>query len=157
VRRRRRGHAGDGTITVTAWSPQQAGGAGLPGMPAMARAYARYVKAHGGVDGRRLRVLTCDVHEDSEGTARCVSRAVAAGAVAVVGAPTAGSATRPRRRRHPTGPAARPGHRSGAPHRRAHPANTKVTCQRVRDGRLAAVHRGFVDVARTLGGVADDG
>lgn len=67
------------------WAPQQTGRTDLPGMPAMAQAYARWANAHGGIDGRRLRVLTCNVHDDYEGAAHCASRAVDEGAVAVVG------------------------------------------------------------------------
>ena len=32
----------------------------LPGMPAMAKAYARWANASGGINGHELRVLTCN-------------------------------------------------------------------------------------------------
>jgi ABC-type branched-subunit amino acid transport system substrate-binding protein len=54
-------------------------------MPAMAKAYARWVNAHGGLGGRKLNVLTCNDHNDYVGAAQCARRAVKENAVAVVG------------------------------------------------------------------------
>ncbi len=57
----------------------------MPGMPAMAQAYARWVNSQGGIDGHELRVLTCNEHNTSAGAAACARRAVHEKAVAVVG------------------------------------------------------------------------
>ncbi|MFH8405147.1 ABC transporter substrate-binding protein [Streptomyces sp. NPDC018019] len=72
-------------LTVMTWAPVDTKATNMPGMPAMAQAYARWVNAHGGIDGHRLKVLTCNDHNDSVAAARCAQRAVDAGAVAVVG------------------------------------------------------------------------
>ncbi|MEU9590346.1 ABC transporter substrate-binding protein [Streptomyces sp. NPDC048219] len=79
------GGAGDDPITVMTWAPTDTGATNKPGMPAFARAYARWVNAHGGLGGRRLNVLTCNDHNDSVAAAKCARRAVKEGAVAVVG------------------------------------------------------------------------
>ncbi|MFI7010382.1 ABC transporter substrate-binding protein [Streptomyces sp. NPDC050145] len=79
------GGSGDRTVTVMTWAPEKTDATNMPGMPAMARAYARWTNAHGGLGGRRLRVLTCNDHDDSVGAAKCARRAADAGAVAVVG------------------------------------------------------------------------
>ncbi|MEU6282338.1 ABC transporter substrate-binding protein [Streptomyces sp. NPDC047028] len=80
------GGSGDGApVTVMTWAPQGTGATNKPGMPAIALAYARWVNAHGGVAGHRLRVLTCNDHDNSVGAAACARRAVREGAVAVVG------------------------------------------------------------------------
>jgi hypothetical protein len=80
-----RAEAGDGTVTVMTWAPQGTKATNMPGMPAMARAYARWVDASGGIAGRRLRVITCNDHNDTVGAARCANLASSEGAVAVVG------------------------------------------------------------------------
>ncbi|WP_315987685.1 ABC transporter substrate-binding protein [Streptomyces sp. uw30] len=54
-------------------------------MPAFAQAYARWINAHGGIDGRKLKVLTCNDHNDSVAAAKCADRAVEENVVAVVG------------------------------------------------------------------------
>ncbi|MEU0337118.1 ABC transporter substrate-binding protein [Streptomyces sp. NPDC006193] len=77
--------SGDAPVTVMTWAPQDTDATNKPGMPAMARAYARWVNAHGGIGGRRLEVLTCNDHNDSVGAARCARRAADEGVVAVVG------------------------------------------------------------------------
>ncbi|WP_031509372.1 ABC transporter substrate-binding protein [Streptomyces megasporus] len=77
--------ADDGTVTVMTWAPQDTKATNMPGMPAMAEAYARWVNATGGINGRKLRVLTCNDHNDSVRAARCANRARTEGAVAVVG------------------------------------------------------------------------
>jgi len=77
--------ADEGTVTVMTWAPQDTKATNMPGMPAMAEAYARWVNATGGINGRRLRVLTCNDHNNSVSAARCANRARAEGAVAVVG------------------------------------------------------------------------
>ncbi|MGA5314746.1 ABC transporter substrate-binding protein [Streptomyces pseudogriseolus] len=75
----------DDTITVMTWAPENTGATNKPGMPAFAEAYGRWVNDHGGIDGRRLKVLTCNERDDAVAAARCARRAVAENAVAVVG------------------------------------------------------------------------
>ncbi|WP_406105834.1 ABC transporter substrate-binding protein [Streptomyces sp. NBC_01003] len=72
-------------ITVMTWAPEKTQATNMPGMPAMARAYARWVNAHGGIGGRDLRVITCNDNNDTVGAARCARDAVEQQAVAVVG------------------------------------------------------------------------
>ncbi|MFH0520884.1 ABC transporter substrate-binding protein [Streptomyces sp. M41] len=79
------GGSGDGPITVMTWAPQNTKATNKPGMPAFAQAYARWINAHGGIDGRQLRVLTCNDHNDSVSAAKCADRAVEENVVAVVG------------------------------------------------------------------------
>ncbi|MEU3184497.1 ABC transporter substrate-binding protein [Streptomyces sp. NPDC006923] len=72
-------------ITVMTWAPVGTNATNMPGMPAMAKAYARWVNESGGIDGHELRVLTCDERNESAGAAACARRAVKEHAVAVVG------------------------------------------------------------------------
>ncbi|EPD56996.1 MULTISPECIES: ABC transporter substrate-binding protein [Streptomyces] len=79
------GGSGDGPITVMTWAPEQTGSTNKPGMPAFAKAYARWVNAHGGLSGRKLKVVTCNDHNDSVAAAKCANTAVKDDVVAVVG------------------------------------------------------------------------
>ncbi|CAL9505518.1 ABC transporter substrate-binding protein [Streptomyces sp. enrichment culture] len=79
------GSGDDGPITVMTWAPEKTAATNKPGMPAFARAYARWINGRGGLDGRELRVLTCNERNDSVTAARCARRAVEEDAVAVVG------------------------------------------------------------------------
>ncbi|MFF7609160.1 ABC transporter substrate-binding protein [Streptomyces parvulus] len=79
------GGSGDDPITVMTWAPQDTGATNKPGMPALAQAYARWINDQGGLDGRKLNVLTCNDHNDSVAAAKCARRAVKENAVAVVG------------------------------------------------------------------------
>ncbi|WMD09449.1 ABC transporter substrate-binding protein [Streptomyces sp. FXY-T5] len=79
------GDAGDDTITVMTWAPQDTKATNKPGMPAFAQAYARWINAAGGINGRKLNVLTCNDHNDSVDAAKCARRAAKENAVAVVG------------------------------------------------------------------------
>ncbi|MYS90237.1 MULTISPECIES: ABC transporter substrate-binding protein [Streptomyces] len=79
------GDAGDDPITVMTWAPQDTKATNKPGMPALARAYARWVNANGGINGRKLDVLTCNDHNDSVAAAKCARRAAKENVVAVVG------------------------------------------------------------------------
>ncbi|WP_367827566.1 ABC transporter substrate-binding protein [Streptomyces sp. LMG1-1-1.1] len=72
-------------LTVMTWAPDQTRATNMPGMPAMAQAYARWVNSQGGLDGHELRVLTCNEQNTSAGAADCARRAVRENAVAVVG------------------------------------------------------------------------
>jgi ABC-type branched-subunit amino acid transport system substrate-binding protein len=79
------GGSGDDPIKVMTWAPQDTTATNKPGMPAFAQAYARWINAKGGINGRKLTVLTCNDRNDSVGAARCARRAVKEGVVAVVG------------------------------------------------------------------------
>ncbi|CAM5465387.1 lipoprotein [Streptomyces purpurascens] len=79
------GDAGDDPITVMTWAPQDTKATNKPGMPAFAHAYARWINAKGGINGRKLNVLTCNDHNDSVAAAKCARRAAKENAVAVVG------------------------------------------------------------------------
>jgi ABC-type branched-subunit amino acid transport system substrate-binding protein len=76
---------GDDTVTVMTWAPEDTQATNMPGMPAMAKAYARWVNEKGGINGRKLRVLTCNDHNDTVRAARCANRAKRQDVVAVVG------------------------------------------------------------------------
>ncbi|MEV0689726.1 ABC transporter substrate-binding protein [Streptomyces sp. NPDC050388] len=77
--------ADDDPITVMTWAPEETKTTNKPGMPAFARAYARWVNSEGGINGRKLNVLTCNERNDSVAAARCARTAVKENAVAVVG------------------------------------------------------------------------
>ncbi|KUN97632.1 ABC transporter substrate-binding protein [Streptomyces caeruleatus] len=79
------GGSGDDTITVMTWAPENTKSTNKPGMPALAQAYARWINAHGGLGGRKLKVLTCNDHNDSVAAAACADRAIEENVVAVVG------------------------------------------------------------------------
>ncbi|EGX54821.1 lipoprotein [Streptomyces zinciresistens K42] len=79
------GSSGDGAITVMTWAPEGTKATNKPGMPAFARAYARWVNASGGIGGRQLKVITCNDRNDSVTAVQCADRAVKENAVAVVG------------------------------------------------------------------------
>lgn len=72
-------------VTVMTWAPDQTRATNMPGMPAMAQAYARWVNSQGGIDGHELRVLTCNEQNTGAGAAACARRAVREDVVAVVG------------------------------------------------------------------------
>ncbi|MFF0481204.1 ABC transporter substrate-binding protein [Streptomyces sp. NPDC004435] len=72
-------------VTVMTWAPDQTRATNMPGMPAMAQTFARWVNSQGGIDGHELRVLTCNEQNTPAGAAACARRAVREGAVAVVG------------------------------------------------------------------------
>ncbi|GGR07688.1 lipoprotein [Streptomyces aurantiogriseus] len=67
------------------WAPEGTAATNKPGMPAFARAYARWVNANGGINGRKLTVLTCNDRNETVDAAKCARRAVKEDAVAVVG------------------------------------------------------------------------
>lgn len=79
------GGSGHDTVTVMTWAPDRTKATNKPGMPAMARAYARWVNAHGGIAGHRLKVLTCNDGNDGVQAGKCARRAVEENVVAVVG------------------------------------------------------------------------
>ncbi|GAA2449688.1 ABC transporter substrate-binding protein [Streptomyces mauvecolor] len=67
------------------WAPDGTSATNTPGMPAMAKAFARWVNAGGGIDGHELNVITCNEHNTATGASDCARRAVKEKAVAVVG------------------------------------------------------------------------
>ncbi|MER5361485.1 ABC transporter substrate-binding protein [Streptomyces sp. NPDC002785] len=76
-------------LTVVTWAPGGATGpdtVNMAGMTAMARTYARWANSNGGLDGHKLRVVTCDEADTSAGAANCARLATKEKAVAVVGA-----------------------------------------------------------------------
>ncbi|MFD4995790.1 ABC transporter substrate-binding protein [Streptomyces buecherae] len=75
----------DEPITIMTWAPDDTNATNMPGMPAMAQAYARWVNDKGGIHGRELRVLTCNERNDAIAAAQCARRAADEKAVAVVG------------------------------------------------------------------------
>jgi ABC-type branched-subunit amino acid transport system substrate-binding protein len=81
------GRAGDsrGPVVVMTWAPVNTKATNMPGMPAMAQVVEKYVNAAGGLNGRKLKVLTCNERDDSIAVTHCAQQAADAGAVAVVG------------------------------------------------------------------------
>ena len=79
------GGSGDDPITVMTWAPSDTDATNKPGMPAFALAYARWVNSNGGLGGHKLKVLTCNDHNDRATAAKCAQRAVDENVVAVVG------------------------------------------------------------------------
>ncbi|UYQ62793.1 ABC transporter substrate-binding protein [Streptomyces peucetius] len=72
-------------VTVMTFAPEDTEATNMPGMPAMAEAYARWAASRGGVDSHELRVITCNEQNTPKGAATCARQAVDKGAVAVVG------------------------------------------------------------------------
>ncbi|MGW7237196.1 ABC transporter substrate-binding protein [Streptomyces sp. NPDC054804] len=77
--------SGDDEIKVMTWAPQKTGATNKPGMPAMASAIVRWVNSQGGVDGHKLKLVTCNDHNSSVGAANCAQKAADENVVAVVG------------------------------------------------------------------------
>ncbi|WP_435859997.1 ABC transporter substrate-binding protein [Streptomyces roseus] len=73
------------TITVMTFAPQNTNATNMPGMPGMAKAYEAWVNSKGGINGRKLRVLTCNEKNTPTGAADCARKAIDEKAVAVVG------------------------------------------------------------------------
>ncbi|MDJ0385645.1 ABC transporter substrate-binding protein [Streptomyces sp. G-G2] len=73
------------TLTVMTWAPEGTKATNMGGMPAMAKAYERWINAKGGINGHKLHVLTCNEHNTATGAADCARQAINAKAVAVVG------------------------------------------------------------------------
>ncbi|WP_406183365.1 ABC transporter substrate-binding protein [Streptomyces sp. NBC_01006] len=80
------GSGGSGsTITVMTFAPQDTKATNMPGMPGMAKAYEAWVNSKGGINGHKLRVLTCNEKNTPNGAADCARKAIDEKAVAVVG------------------------------------------------------------------------
>lgn len=78
------GGSGD-TLTVMTFAPQDTNATNMPGMPGMAKAYEAWVNSKGGINGHKLRVLTCNEKNTPNGAADCARKAIDEKAVAVVG------------------------------------------------------------------------
>ncbi len=76
---------GSGELTVMTWAPSGTGSADRPGMTALAEAIGRDLNVKGGLNGRQLRVITCNEHNTSDGARACAQQAVDAKAIAVLG------------------------------------------------------------------------
>ncbi|MFE2478099.1 ABC transporter substrate-binding protein [Streptomyces sp. NPDC059389] len=74
-----------GTITVMTFAPMETKATNMPGMPGMAKAYEAWVNSKGGINGHKLRVLTCNEKNTPTGAADCARKAIDEKAVAVVG------------------------------------------------------------------------
>ncbi|SCE45239.1 amino acid/amide ABC transporter substrate-binding protein, HAAT family [Streptomyces sp. DvalAA-14] len=74
-----------GPVVVMTWAPVDTKATNMPGMLAMAQVVEKYVNDQGGIDGRKLKVLTCNEHDDPVSVTSCAQQAADAGAVAVVG------------------------------------------------------------------------
>ncbi|MEU6079223.1 ABC transporter substrate-binding protein [Streptomyces sp. NPDC047108] len=72
-------------IVVMTMAPEGTKATNMPGMPAMAQAYARWINNRGGIGGRELKVIRCNDRNESVGAGRCARRAVTENVVAVVG------------------------------------------------------------------------
>jgi ABC-type branched-subunit amino acid transport system substrate-binding protein len=74
-----------GPLVVMTWAPVGTAATNMPGMPAVAEVFEKYVNHHGGLAGRSLKVLTCNERQDTVAVSACVQQAVEAGVVAVIG------------------------------------------------------------------------
>jgi ABC-type branched-subunit amino acid transport system substrate-binding protein len=74
-----------GPLVVMTWAPVDTKSTNMPGMLAMAQAFEKYTNAQGGLNGRKLKVLTCNERNDAVTVTDCADQAAKAGAVAVIG------------------------------------------------------------------------
>ncbi|MCG6499585.1 ABC transporter substrate-binding protein [Kitasatospora sp. A2-31] len=74
-----------GDLTVMTWAPSGTGSADRPGMTALAEAIGKDINTKGGLNGRTIRVLTCNEHNTAAGATACAQQAVDAKVVAVIG------------------------------------------------------------------------
>jgi ABC-type branched-subunit amino acid transport system substrate-binding protein len=74
-----------GPVVVMTWAPEDTRSTNMPGMLAMAQAFEHYVNDTGGLNGRKLKVLTCNERNDAVAVSKCAQQAADAHAVAVVG------------------------------------------------------------------------
>ncbi|MER7347752.1 ABC transporter substrate-binding protein [Streptomyces aurantiacus] len=79
------GGSEDDPVKVMTWAPEHTKATNKPGMPAMAEAYARWINTNGGLDGRKLEVVTCNERNDPVGAGNCAREAVKEDVAAVVG------------------------------------------------------------------------
>jgi ABC-type branched-subunit amino acid transport system substrate-binding protein len=74
-----------GPIVVMTWAPVETRSTNMPGMLAMAQVFEKYTNDQGGLNGRKLKVLTCNERNDAVAVTDCAEQAAKADAVAVVG------------------------------------------------------------------------
>jgi ABC-type branched-subunit amino acid transport system substrate-binding protein len=74
-----------GPVVVMTWAPVGTDATNMPGVLEMAKAVETYVNDQGGLNGRKLKVLTCNERNDAVAVTNCAQQAADAGAVAVVG------------------------------------------------------------------------
>jgi ABC-type branched-subunit amino acid transport system substrate-binding protein len=67
------------------WAPEDTRSTNMPGVVAMAQAFEHYINGTGGLNGRKLKVLTCNERNNSAAVSQCAQQAADAHAVAVVG------------------------------------------------------------------------
>ncbi|WNI15951.1 ABC transporter substrate-binding protein [Actinacidiphila sp. ITFR-21] len=72
-------------VVVMTWAPVDTKATNMPGMLAMAEVAEKYLNAQGGLNGRKVEVLTCNERDDPVAVTDCARQAADAGAVAVVG------------------------------------------------------------------------
>ena len=78
--------ASEGSIVkVMTWAPENSAVGGQPGVTALAEAIGKLVDDTGGLQGRRLQVITCNEHNTAAGATACANTAVSDGVAAVVG------------------------------------------------------------------------
>ncbi|MET0143769.1 MAG: ABC transporter substrate-binding protein [Ilumatobacteraceae bacterium] len=80
---------GSGPITIFQFAPYESQTASLPYMKTSAQAAVEEINATGGVNGRTLRLETCNEKYDANEALRCAQKAKQEHAVAVVGSLTA--------------------------------------------------------------------
>ncbi|MES5821768.1 ABC transporter substrate-binding protein [Streptomyces sp. RG80] len=79
------GGSGNDPIKVMTWASMDTDATNKPGMPAFAQAYARWINAQGGINGRKITVLVCNDRNDTITAAKCAQRAADEKVAAVVG------------------------------------------------------------------------
>jgi ABC-type branched-subunit amino acid transport system substrate-binding protein len=83
------GQGGNKPITILQFAPYESQTASLPYMKTSAQAAVDEINAAGGVNGRPLKLETCNEKYDANEALRCAQKAKQDGAVAVVGSLTA--------------------------------------------------------------------
>ena len=78
-------------INVMTIAPSGTATSNFPGIGVVAKAYATYVNAHGGINGHPLHVTVCNDKNDANAAADCARQAVSEHAVAVLGSFSLGS------------------------------------------------------------------
>lgn len=77
------GGGGD-TIKVMTWAPLKSQLTNYPAITAAAETYGKYINAKGGIDGKKLEVLTCDEGGTPNKASDCARKAIQEHVVAVI-------------------------------------------------------------------------
>lgn len=77
------GDSGD-TIKVMTWAPLKSQLTNYPAITAAATTYGKYINAKGGIDGKKLEVLTCDEGGTPSKASDCARKAIQEHVVAVI-------------------------------------------------------------------------